>query len=201
MRGQTVNRDLFDVSKAVAAIGYLVEKTGATMYSLMKMMYLADKMHLERYGRFIAGDNYVAMKQGPVPSCTYNMIKHVRGENCGRGFDLAAQYLAYGENFAVSLKRKPEYEDELSASDIECLEEIANIYNKVGHWAVRDMSHDDAWKSVWSRWTFSKSVPIGVEAIAAQFEGKDPLISHLRDSTPGEAVLPSERTIPQHKIA
>lgn len=201
MRGHaTVNRNQFDVGKAIAAVGFLVEKTGATMYSLMKMMYLADKVHLERYGRFIAGDNYVAMKQGPVPSCTYNMIKHVRGENCGPGFELAKQYFAYGSNHEVKLKAQPDY-DELSGSDIECLEWIAGVYNDVGHWMVRDMSHDEVWKSVWTRWRLAKSLPIDIEVIASQFDGKEHLIAHLRDSTPGEATLPPVEASPLKKTA
>ncbi len=39
------------------------------------MMYFADRLHLERYGRFICGDSYVAMKNGPVPSFTYDILK------------------------------------------------------------------------------------------------------------------------------
>src|SRR5690606_29259588 len=113
----------FDVEKAIAAVGYLVEQTGASMYSIMKMMYLADKIHLERYGRFIAGDHYVAMPQGPVPSCTYNMIKHVRGEQRSRqGDERGLQYFSYSRDHEISLTQRPDY-DELSNSDQQCLDE------------------------------------------------------------------------------
>lgn len=188
-----VEKDTFDINKAIAAISYLVEKTGAQMYSLMKMMYLADKVHLERYGRFIAGDNYVAMKQGPVPSRTYNMIKHVGGvQDCGRGFESAKNYLSYdSSSFSVGVKATPDY-DELSESDVECLDQIADVYNNMGQWAVRDMSHDNAWKSVWGRIRLSKSIPMGMEVIAAEFDDEEALVEHLRDSTPGEAAIPEK---------
>jgi uncharacterized phage-associated protein len=40
-------------------------------------MYFADRKHLEKYGRFICGDSYVAMKHGPVPSEIYDILKAV----------------------------------------------------------------------------------------------------------------------------
>ncbi len=191
---QTSERDLFEVDKAIAAIAYLVEKTGASMYPVMKMMYLADKLHLERYGRFIACDSYAAMKQGPVPSRTYNMIKHVRGELAHSPEDeRACEYLIYGPEHQLTIKKHPDY-DELSASDIECLEEIASIFKRMGPWAVRDLSHDAAWEAAWRFRFFKKSVPMDTESIVAQFEKSELLIEHLRDSHPGEAeALPFPR--------
>lgn len=41
----------------------------------VKLVYLADKIHLRIYGRSITNDSYVAMKNGPVPSRTLDIIK------------------------------------------------------------------------------------------------------------------------------
>lgn len=46
-----------------------------TQYSVLKTLFLADRAHLNRYGRPITFDNYVAMKDGPVASCAYNVLK------------------------------------------------------------------------------------------------------------------------------
>lgn len=178
----------FEVQKAVAAVGYLVEHATPEMYTVMKMMYIADKMHLERFGRFISGDSYVAMKQGPVPSATYNMIKHVRGEGGLEEFACAKAYLGYKDH-CIQLRARPDY-DELSASDIECLQEVARAYSTVGKWSVRDMSHDDAWEGAWRRRFFRKAIPMGVEEIARQFEEGSKLVDHLADRFPGEADAP-----------
>ena len=35
---------------------------------LLKMIYMADRYHLRRFGRLISGDTYYAMRLGPVPS-------------------------------------------------------------------------------------------------------------------------------------
>jgi len=180
----------FDVNKAIAAIAFLVRETGATMYSVMKMLYLADKAHLEQYGRFITGDHYVAMEQGPVPSCTYNMVKHVRGEDCRRpGDEVAKKFLSCDtESHKITIRQMPDM-DELSQSDIECLAEIAGIYRRVGHWAVRDMAHDGAWKKTWSslRRRLFKSVAMPLSVIAADVDQSGELNAHLRDRHPGEA--------------
>lgn len=186
-------RDEFDVNKAVAAIALLVRETGATMYSVMKMLYLADKAHLEQHGRFITGDHYVAMEQGPVPSRAYNMIKHVRGEEIRNpGDEVAGRYLhCDAQTYAITIKEMPDL-DELSDSDVECLNEIAGIYRRVGHWAVRDMAHDRAWKKAWSpikaQFLGRKVVDMPVAVIAADIDQTGTLVDHLKDRHPGLAV-------------
>lgn len=194
MTGRASINDRFDVTKAIATVGYLVQRTGASMYAVMKMLYLADKMHLDRYGRFIAGDHYVAMKQGPVPSCTYRMIRHIRGEESGHPeYLVASDYFAYriekGDHI-IDLLRNPDV-DELSESDTECLDEIAEIYNKMGKWAVRAMSHDAAWTAGWNskkrRFFQRQSAPMPIEDIVGELDNGSSLLEHIRDRSPGEA--------------
>ena len=190
MTGRTNNT--FEIDKAIAVLGYFVEQTGESMYSLMKLMYLADKLHLERYGRFIVGDTYCALKQGPVPSCTYNMMKHLRGEERNSAFAAAEAYFEYGEEHSVRLLRNVDM-DELSSGEISCLSEISTVYQSLGKWGVRDLSHDPAWTKAWSSKKATKSVPIAMEAIASQLEDGELLIEHLGDRHPGEAPAPAAR--------
>jgi len=39
---------------------------------LMKLLWLADRMHLNKFGRLILKDKYSALPHGPVPSSTMN---------------------------------------------------------------------------------------------------------------------------------
>ncbi|MFB9112110.1 Panacea domain-containing protein [Xanthomonas arboricola pv. corylina] len=184
------DQESFDVQKAIAAIGYLVEQTGESMYPLMKMMYLADKIHLERFGRFIAGDSYVAMARGPVPSHAYNLVKCVRGDIQDKALADGRQYFEYVHGtHELKLKVQPDY-DELSGSDVDCLDEVVGIYKRLGKWAVRDLSHDTAWSKTWERkkgGRVVKAIKMPVHAIAEQYDDAEKVMSHLRDSTPGEA--------------
>ena len=178
----------FDAPKAIAAVGYLVEKTQEGLYSLMKMMYLADRLHLWRYGRMITGDDYTAMEKGPVPSHTYDLMKCVRGEpKIMDGADLASRALGYGPSHRVMNKEAPDM-DELSRSDVECLDEIIRICKMHGWTAVRDLSHDDAWKSNRKKlFGFSKTGPMPLEDIAAMADEADELLRHLADPHPDPA--------------
>lgn len=179
----------FDPRKAVAAMAYLAKQTGESLYLLLKMMYVADKLHLERTGRFIAGDSYVAMKQGPVPSSTYDLFKAVRGDRVSSpGRDLALATFSYGSNHEVTLKADPEL-DELSESDVECLGEVVELLNRFGRWAIRDMSHDEAFEEVWGNpfVRFRNSEPMSIDVIASKLQNANELLAHLHDPHPGSA--------------
>lgn len=179
MLAEQMPREAFSTAKAVAAIAYLVQRTGESLYPVLKMLYLADKTHLEKYGRFIVGDQYVAMAKGPVPSATYDMLKFVRGER---------QYFEEGQlaksafgldrlTHRFDLLHAPDL-DALSESDIECLTEAANACVNRGSRFVRDASHDDAWRAT------SRNGAMSVEAIAAQFDDGPALVQHLIDRHP-----------------
>jgi len=72
-----------NITKTVAAIAYLIGKADAggrrlSQYDILKMIFLADKAHLNAYGRPVTFDNYYAMKEGPVPSFAYDLLKENR---------------------------------------------------------------------------------------------------------------------------
>lgn len=46
-----------------------------TEYDIDKSIFVADVTHLNKYGRPITFDNYVAMKDGPVPSLTRDVLQ------------------------------------------------------------------------------------------------------------------------------
>ena len=60
----------FDYKKATQAINFLIRKEGGQIdkLKLIKLVYLADRYHLRRYGRPMVNDPYLAMTYGPVGS-------------------------------------------------------------------------------------------------------------------------------------
>jgi uncharacterized phage-associated protein len=60
----------FNHKKATQTINYLTKKEGGKIdkLKLIKLVYLADRYHLRRYGRPIVNDAYFAMPLGPVAS-------------------------------------------------------------------------------------------------------------------------------------
>jgi hypothetical protein len=65
----------FNPEKALEALIFVAnERPNISFYYIVKILYYADKDHLNRYGRPILGDRYIAMEHGPVPSVVYDML-------------------------------------------------------------------------------------------------------------------------------
>jgi len=158
----------FQQPKAIEAILYLANKMPASesdIYSICKRLYSADKFSLEKYGRFISGETYYAMENGATPSCSYDLLKE------------ASQSPVEGISVKVNqviATRKPDL-DYLSESDMECLEQAANLERE---YSVQQ-AHDDAYQKSWKRRGSGKRALMPVESIAESFENSDDLIAYL----------------------
>src|SRR5688572_12501889 len=72
---------VFDIDKAVAAAAHLSKKFGrvgspVSTFMLIKCMYAAERIALERWHRPITGDRFFSLKKGPILNQTYALIKH-----------------------------------------------------------------------------------------------------------------------------
>lgn len=169
----------FEPQKAIEVILYIAHKLQIPdFHKISKVLYFSDRNHLERYGRLICGDSYVAMKHGPVPSGVYDILKTVRGD--GLCFCVAREKLDM-ESFSVQDRKKvvPLREtntDLLSESDIECLNEAIEKYGTLGFSELTEVSHDQAWESV------DQNDVIDIEEIVATLSDSDELLEHLRET-------------------
>jgi len=158
--------DEFDRTKAIEAILYLANKIpNPGKYIICKLLYLADKCSLEKYGRFIFGETYCAMERGATPSNAYDLLKEAAETNVD-GISV--------KGTRVIPLRKPNL-DYLSDSDIECLEQIIHT----PHDRMIKDTHDDAYKKSWDKRGNKKSVTIPVESIAELFANSDDLLDYL----------------------
>lgn len=65
-----------DKDRILEAILFLIGRSSSlSQYEIVKSLFLADRTHLNTYGRPITFDNYVAMEHGPVPSLAYDALK------------------------------------------------------------------------------------------------------------------------------
>ncbi len=166
----------FDSEKAIEVIVYLAEHAPIPdIYHVLKIIYFADKAHLERYGRFICGDSYVAMKHGPVPSATYDIIKYVRGDG----------YMAFNEHASRSFEVQPDERivscrssnlDLMSESDLSCLNVAIESVGRLSFDELKKRSHDSAYESA------DINDFITVEKIAETFPEGALLIDYLHNS-------------------
>lgn len=137
----------FDPEKAIELILYIASWLGkdcATFHTISKICYFSDLLHLERYGRLITFDGYVAMKHGPVPSRIYDLLKKddFRGaKNHAEGaFELEDAYHIVPQRDA-----RQEY---LSVSELECLNQTLKKYGNMSFKRLSNASHKGAWKKV-----------------------------------------------------
>jgi uncharacterized phage-associated protein len=166
----------FDRRKAIETILYLVKRvSGSDIYGICKLLYLADKTSLEKYGRFIFGETYCAMKEGSTPSNAYDLLKEVSQKPTDE---------LQVEGNQVIAKRDANTEH-LSESDIECLDQIISVWGEVPNWSRRAAAHDEAWEKAWGKRGTKGSVRIPVESIVELFDDSEDLINYLSNSDIG----------------
>ena len=174
----------FKEQKALSAILYvaqeLIDKTPekrADLYKLQKVLYFADKNHIAKYGRSITGDFYVAMKDGPVPSKTYDMLKHVRGNGnyCSSPDFITSlnMSMSFEENITI-IPHKPPNIDDLSISDIEAIDAAINLLKMLNFGQIKKLSHDSAYNDA------DESNNIPLESVAKAGGADEQIIAHLR---------------------
>ncbi len=161
----------FDQQKATEAILYLVSKAPVpNLYGICKFLYLADKASLDKYGRFIFGESYVAMKEGGTPSNAYRLLRNLSNNPTN---DLKR------DGYYIRASRPPEL-DYLSRSDIECLDQVLEEFGGRDSWTKRRQAcHDTAWETAWDKKGDSESYPINIEDIAETLKNSDELIGYL----------------------
>jgi len=170
---------VFKVEKSVEAILYIGQNVEEpTFHRISKIMYFADKNHLEKYGRFICGDSYVAMKHGPVPSGTYDILKAVRDDGFApsANINVAKQAFIVVDKFLVKPLRTAR-EDCFSESDLECLNHAIKQYGLLSFSQLTDLSHDQAWQ------TADENDYIDIEQIVAVLN-TDYLLDYLLEPHP-----------------
>jgi hypothetical protein len=146
MNSQNVYRRKY--LKALETLVYLANKD-RRQYWILKAIYLADKEHLQRYGRQIFCDRYIAMVFGPVPSLAYDIVKSVRENAAGYYFPEPnpATALKAPDNRTVLVSRKANM-DLLSASEINCLDDAYEMIKGLSFQEVKELTHDSAYDAV-----------------------------------------------------
>jgi uncharacterized phage-associated protein len=156
----------FDEEKAIAAVLYLIAKNIEALdkYKLAKLLFLAEKFHLVRYGRPITGDEYCALPYGPIPSATLNILNEEENEY-PTPLTIAVQLDRRYANPRYSIKGEiPFTFEELSKSDTRALDLIVQRHGKKTFDELKAMTHEmPAYKNAWASRGEKKSVRMKFE--------------------------------------
>lgn len=130
----------FNERKAAAAAALLLELAGGSMeyLKLIKLLYFADREGLDVLQRPLSGDRYVAMKDGPVLSRVYDLIKQTIFGKPGAG--PWSEQIERAGRYDVRLKARPDV-GALSQAEINILMQVFQRYGSRDKWSVRDETH------------------------------------------------------------
>lgn len=140
---------MFTARKVAQMAAVFAGHQGGTInvLKLMKLLYLADREALNRYGFPITFDNMVAMPHGPVLSRTLNLFDGGADAESTSSWE---EWISDRDNHDVSVRRTFERKDldQLSDSDLEVIESVWGAFGKMNKWAIRDYTHEHCaeWK-------------------------------------------------------
>jgi uncharacterized phage-associated protein len=173
----------FHENKAAAAASLFLSLAGGEMdyMPLLKLMYLADRLALDRLGRPISGDQLVSMKHGPVLSQTYNLMKDIVREELvtgrwGRTVGRAGRYRLRLVGSADALA--------LSQAEAQIIAEVFQTYGAADKWALRDHTHTACpeWED-----PGDSSNPIEIEQLLRYLGKTEDEIAEVRENAEQEA--------------
>lgn len=179
-----MTRELYSDRCAAQVAAFFLYKAGGrlTILKLMKLLYLAERLSLQKYGEPITYDSLVSMPHGPVLSMTLNHINGMINSSPG-GWD---EWISDRENREVSLVdpsmiRSPELDlPALSETDLEVLYETWDRFGHMSASQLRNFTHDHCpeWKD-----PHGSSIPIDYRSLFNAFgfasEKTDALIERL----------------------
>lgn len=143
-------RFAFSEGKAFEVLAFMANTTpDLTPLYVAKILFYAEKWHLNKYGRPIMADTYIAMPKGPVPSTIRDYIE----QNwlwVDRPDDLDRAITIDRSGYLPKLRRGTRDADlsVLSESDIECLREAITFCTAKTPDELSRLAHlEKAWRN------------------------------------------------------
>jgi uncharacterized phage-associated protein len=146
----------YDFDRALAATVYIASRNLRNLdkYKLCKLIFLADKSHLVRYSRPITGDFFCAMEYGPVPSDTLNILNDLLSGTIDQRVQRLMDCLEVDRSYRFPhfrSKKKLDFENYLSPSDIQVLDEIVRLHGEKTFDELKALTHEmPAYRKAWS---------------------------------------------------
>ena len=140
---ETKINSTFNYKKATQALNRFALKSGGKINKMkaLKLMFLADRYHLRKYGRLVSNDYYVAMKLGPVPSITMDIAEADSFLDPNLK-EYAVQYLKASSTRRQIESVKPVETEYFSESDLEALNFAWDKFGHLAKWSISDFTHE-----------------------------------------------------------
>lgn len=143
----------FDYKKAVHLLSLLAEKEGGIINKMkaLKLIWLADRVHLRRYARPIINDEYFALPYGPVASTTSNIIEKQSSYISPEFINYSLNYIEKVDKHHYVTIKKPNLK-KFSKTDLNAINEVYDVYGKLSERELSAISHEyPEWKQFESK--------------------------------------------------
>ena len=142
---------VFNCRKTVEAVLHIVDQMGGEInqYNLLKVMFAADKYHINTYGRPVTACKYKKLQFGTVPVPVYEMLNKKKLENYLKELEMDELpfRLEQGEQgHRVHADRKANI-DFLSETDIKALKYGIKEYGRLSFDEAKKKNHEEiSWR-------------------------------------------------------
>ncbi len=146
----------FNHKTAIQSLTFFAQKEGNSINKMkaLKLIWLSDRLHLRRFGRTILNDTYFALKLGPIPSNTKDLLDNSdylsenEKELCKKYIEKIGQY-EYKANIDVDFSL-------FSKTDVNVMSDIFTHFGGYTEFQLSEISHFyPEWKK------FEKSLKTG----------------------------------------
>ncbi|MCY3835496.1 MAG: Panacea domain-containing protein [Anaerolineaceae bacterium] len=162
----------FNLRKAVEILIYVSRRIEEpTILRVFKLVYLAEKLHLERYGLMLCNDRYDALQYGPAPRNMYDIVNEARYVD-DYGFRVRER------NIEVLREENREH---LSEATIFCLDEVLKQFGDEPIGRLVEASHDRAWEEAWRERGEVRRFEMPLESIVDKLKDGAEILAYLRN--------------------
>lgn len=144
-----------NTKKLINAIVYFCKNTWTGNLSetkILKLLFLCDFKHIEKYGRAISNETYFHLPHGPVPTLTKTFLDNLNNKH---DYDLGAELKGFQDMFkteerrtqkgsfnVIKLKNETAFNDEcFSESEIEVISEMCRKYYRTPARELKRITH------------------------------------------------------------
>lgn len=135
---------MFDERKALDVACYFMKlhKLPINYMKLLKYMYIYERNQILEHSSVTISDDYFSMKNGPVLSKTYDLIKEITGESA-KTSSIWHDYIIKSilDKFSLELTEEKNAFPRLSKMDMLEIEKIFHQYKSNDQWEMSEISH------------------------------------------------------------
>ncbi len=190
----------FDFPATKAALLYLASKElpDFDKYRASKLLFLADREHLLRFGRTITGDAYNALPYGPTPDATLDLLNGLEAVVHQGKLPMSDQVAELVTALELTNLHYPTYHakvepdlNAMSKSDMRVLDQVVEDHGRKTFSELKTLTHGmKAYTNVWLDDGPRKKFPMAFEDFFAEAPDKAEYLKELQEDQRLAQALP-----------